>query len=146
MTITDQATDIKHIAYHEAGHAVIVLVLGYTLKSVTIKPDGRAEGRTNYDKDGGLVVDGIKIGLAGPIAEGLLDGNFRLKTDGSSSDWRAIRKWYPEFCAQDVREIGEETKLLVQRHREAIERVAAALLEHETLTGERCSAILGRLQ
>jgi ATP-dependent Zn protease len=133
----------KRIAYHEAGHAVIVLVLGYTLKDVTIKPDERAEGRTNYVKDGGLVVDGLKITLAGPIAEGLLDGKLRLKTDCSSSDWRAIRKWYPEFCAQDVRRIGEETKLLVHCHREAIERVAEALLAHETLTGERCSAILG---
>ena len=126
----------ERIAHHEAGHAVIVLVLGYTLKDVTIKPDERAEGRTNYVKDGGLVVDGIKIILAGPIAEGLIDGNLRLKTDGSGSDWRHIRKWYPEFGAQDVRKIGEETKLLVLCRREAIERVAEALLAHETLTGD----------
>jgi ATP-dependent Zn protease len=130
------ATRRQRIAYHEAGHAVVVLRLGYKLKDVTIKPNGRAEGMTNYEKRGGLVSDGIKIILAGSLAESLFDGKVSLKTDGSGNDWRAIRKWYPEFCARDVREIGEETKLLVQRHREAIARVARALLERETLTGD----------
>src|SRR6476659_3882356 len=86
--------DRKYVAYHEAGHAVICLRLGYEVRSVTIKGDKRAEGRTNIKKKGGPVLDHISIDLAGPVAQALIDStpfNERVRF-GSRGDWHHICK------------------------------------------------------
>jgi ATP-dependent Zn protease len=156
----------RHIAYHEAGHAVIALILGYKVGKVTIKPRysqltlGRTEGIQPGEASSNRVVDreatDIKIDLAGPLAEQLINpAPFdELIENGSGGDWRSARRTARSFGLNTPREAeilivryALESAVLVQQHQEAITRVAAALLEHETLVGDEIKRIAdGRLQ
>jgi len=147
--------DRRHTAYHEAGHAVIGHVLGYDVRKATIrkrynslggawvsKPSslGATEvqaGSTERDDFGHICVD-----LAGPLAEKLVNrSSFKeLIANGSSGDWetaqRRARRINRKQSGTVIDVLVEETKALVQHHRAAIARVAAALLERETVNGD----------
>jgi ATP-dependent Zn protease len=147
--------DLKHIAYHEAGHAVIGLVVGYDVRSVTIKPKYGALGKTSVqpgaassnrcvDRDAAA----IKIGLAGPLAEQLISPvRFdELLTNGCRHDWRNVKRIARDLNTPREAEIlivmlAIETATLVQQHRQSIVSVATALLERETLTGEEIARL-----
>src|SRR5262245_55354834 len=92
-------TELQHTAYHEAGHAVIALRLGYEMEKVTIKPSRGSLGRY-FCKDRPLATDDIRIAFAGALAEALVNPNDeeiqlvriaigRVPADlsGSSSPW-----------------------------------------------------------
>jgi ATP-dependent Zn protease len=143
-------TPKEHIAYHEAGHAVIALKLGYDVKVTTIKPKYGALGKTmsqpgaaSSDRCVDLDAAAIKIGLAGPLAEQLVSPvRFdELLTNGCRHDWRSAKRTARQLNTRGEAEIlivmlALETATLIQQHREAIARVATALLQHETLTGD----------
>jgi ATP-dependent Zn protease len=136
----------KHIAYHEAGHAVIGHVLGCEVRMATIKPKYSSLGSADVQPGGAVDVATahIKVDLAGPLAERLVSPHsfFDLIHRGSQKDWRSA--WKAAQRDEDViLGLIHETKALVQRHREAIARVAAALLERETLTGDDIRRIAG---
>jgi hypothetical protein len=145
---------LKHIAYHEAGHAVIALRLGYEVKWVTIKPRRRSLGRAEI-QHGSPSPDDIRIDLAGPLAEALVNPTpFHEKIQlGSRGDWRNTGRSVREFVALEfigdqegdilIDELLQETKALVRRDREAISRVAEALLTRKTLTGAEIKRIMG---
>jgi hypothetical protein len=136
---------LEHIAYHEAGHAVVAFRLGYEIRKVTIRRRysslGSAEIRNRTSPDD------IRIDLAGALAEALVNPTpFNEKIQlGSRGDWRNTRRSVREFVALGfingrekgilIEELLQETRALVWRDREAIARVAAALLKHGTLTG-----------
>src|SRR5262245_5139603 len=85
----------QRTAYHEAGHAVVTLRLGYEVTSVTIKRDERSGGRANVEKHGGLTSDLLKMNLAGMIAESLIDPtrSFRDRCkENGRGDWRTVRE------------------------------------------------------
>jgi len=155
----------RHIAYHEAGHAVIGLKLGYEVGRVTIRKRYSSLGSAQISRKrhsslgstevqaGGVSPDNddfghICVDLAGPLAEKLVS---RIPFDelieyGARGDWRAAQK-----CARRINRrqsetlidaLMEETKALVQQHEQAIARVAAALLEHETLTGDEIKSLM----
>jgi len=114
-------TPIEHIAYHEAGHVVIGLKLGFVVKEVTIKPKSRTLGNVQAqvgEASSNRCVDrdaaDIKLCLAGPLAEQLVSPD----------------------------PFNVQTAALVQQHRDAIGRVATALLEHETLTGDDINSLV----
>jgi ATP-dependent Zn protease len=151
--------DRKHTAYHEAGHAVIGLMLGYEVSKVTIRPIysylgsawtskkrhsslGSTEVQTASASPDSDDFGHICIELAGPLAEQLINpAPFKeLIARGAFGDWqnaqkraRRINRRHAETLI-DV--LMEETRALVEQHRDAIASVATALLERETLVGD----------
>jgi len=135
---------LKHTAYHEAGHAVMALRLGYEVRKVTIVRRqgvlGKAEIRNRTSPDD------IRIDLAGALAEALVNPNDEQIQLGALSDWRNVRRSTREFVALGfigdqegdilIEELLQETRALVRRDKAAITKVAEALLEHKTLTGD----------
>jgi len=147
----------EHTAYHEAGHAVIGLVLGYDVRKATIRPRysylgsawiskkrngslGATEvqaGSTESDDFGGICID-----LAGPLAEMLVNPIpfDELIRCAANSDWRSAQRHARRISRRQadilIDVVMGETRTLVEQHRDAIARVAAALLEHETLTAD----------
>jgi ATP-dependent Zn protease len=143
-------TDIKHTAYYEAGHAVIALRLGYEVGKVTIVRRqgvlGRADIRNRTSPDD------IRINLAGALAEALVNPSDEQIQLGAHSDWRNTRRSVREFVALGfingrergilIDELLQETRALVRRDREAISRVAEALLARKTLAGPEIKRIM----
>jgi cell division protease FtsH len=146
----------KHVAYHEAGHAVIGLRLGFVVRKVTIKPRaltlgnveakvGEASSNRCVDRDAA----DIKFALAGPLAEQLVspDPFDVLIANGSGKDWRCAKRTARQLNTQREAEVlivmlALETKTLVEEHKDAIVRVATALLERETLTGDDLRSLI----
>src|SRR6516164_75722 len=137
---------LRDTAYHEAGHAVIGLVLGYDVTKATIRPaysylgsawvsNKRSEGSTEIRADSGSEVDlvgHICVDLAGPLAEMFVsrDPFKKLIYQGAYGDWqkaqrraRRINRSKSEIL---VDALMAETKALVRQHRSAIARVATA--------------------
>jgi ATP-dependent Zn protease len=146
----------KHVAYHEAGHAVIGLRLGFVVRKVTIEPKaltlgnveaqvGEASSNRCVDRDAA----DIKFALAGPLEEQLVspDPFDVLVANGSGKDWRSAKRTARQLNLPREAEIlivmlALDTAALVQQNREAIVRVAAALLERETLTGDDLRSLM----
>ena len=149
-------TPIEHIAYHEAGHVVVGLKLGFEVREVTIKPKSRTLGNVQAqvgEASSNRCVDrdaaDIKLCLAGPLAEQLVspDPFNVLIANGSGRDWRSARRTARQLNTRGEAEVlivmlALETAALVQQHRDAIGRVATALLEHETLTGDDINSLV----
>ena len=67
------------VALHEAGHAVVILALGWTIARVTLEPDGETIGYVDWDV--GDSPDGDRsdaaeaaVAVAGSLAEGMALG------------------------------------------------------------------------
>jgi cell division protease FtsH len=102
----------KTTAYHEAGHAIVSLMVKYSdpLHKITIIPRGRALGITfqlpekdNYTVDSRFVLDKIAILMGGRGAELLL---FDQKNTGASNDiekaTELARKYVCEWGMSDL--------------------------------------------
>ena len=102
----------KTTAYHEAGHAIVSLLVKYSdpLHKITIIPRGRALGITfqlpekdNYTVDSRYVLDKIAILMGGRGAELLLFGQ---KNTGASNDieraTELARKYVCEWGMSDL--------------------------------------------
>jgi cell division protease FtsH len=153
----------RHTAYHEAGHAVIGLVLGYDVRKATIRPrysylgsawisnerNGSTEIQAGSDSEVDLV-GRICVGLAGLFAEQLVSRAplDELIDDSAWTDWQRAQKNARRINRRKaemlIDVLMEETKALVQQHRQAIIRVAEALLERWTLTGEEIKQLVNR--
>ena len=85
------------VAHHEAGHAVVARFLGHEVRFATIRPDSTSLGRTRTSSiaraiaarnrgdgeqrallRGKALLDGVRIGWAGPVAEWRLTGRWNL--------------------------------------------------------------------
>lgn len=68
-------SELRHVAIHEAGHAVVAHMLGYKVESVTIRGEGDAGGWTDIRlpgvSDRALIEARVKILLAGRASNGL---------------------------------------------------------------------------
>jgi hypothetical protein len=133
------------IAAHEAGHAVIAIILGFLGGRVTIKPTTDALGtaehfpvlfmpRRRYRPNAkSLARAGILVSLAGPIAA--LDLRDVPIDDSCNGD---IKNAYAEAKAagieHEVKRLITYTHHLVHRHREKIARVAYELVERKSGT------------
>jgi ATP-dependent Zn protease len=128
------------VAYHEAGHAVVALLLGYAVRYAAIEPEGGGEGicllagempRSDANE--------VVILHAGVIAQ------YRagLGCDGAGTDLTQARARAATLAAtydldQDalLDSFAALTHRVVARHRTAIDRVAEELLRHRRLSGE----------
>lgn len=111
----DEATDEMHIAYHEAGHAVLCSVLGHSYTGVQLT-----------DPDHGEMVDPHHIAndrefcivrFAGGVAEGVFFGK-PLSAGSLQDEVLAMRRVGGAALRRGYR---SEAKVLVERHRDHIE-------------------------
>ncbi len=180
-------------AWHEAGHALVNVVLTHThpLHKVTIIPRGQALGSTMWlPKDDLLnrkrkeLLDLVAVTMAGRIAEELITddistgaaGDIQQATSmakamvmhygmsdklgmvlyGEANEYVFLgrdmmrSKEYSESTAQaidgEIKRIIDEgfsaAKHIIETHRDKLELIANALLEHETLDGEQVTSIV----
>jgi len=85
-------------AWHEAGHAVVAVMLGGVVDSVSIEvPDAEAAGFTgvfwrNASDTRSQCINDIHVALAGPIAEMIFVGDYdylRIKQE-HAVDWEVV--------------------------------------------------------
>jgi hypothetical protein len=133
-------------AYHEAGHAVMALALGRPIHKVTIIANQQylgacqiQKGRFRPTKD--WLEDEILILFAGMVAESQITGSYC--ESGAAQDLRGIRR-YALMRAGGERQVERLERRLLDKTEhlladaetwKAIEMIAAALLEHETISG-----------
>jgi hypothetical protein len=168
MTLREKI--IRASAYHEAGHAVAASLLGDDIVDVRINRDARntAEiggGVTRHDpcyavaqKLGATSVKtssdeyrkawevNLIVALAGPEAQRRYDPK-SLRKSQHRTDKRDIdehlRGVEPQSTRERYRHWGKRNAaLIVSKYWPAIEKVAAAPLEHGVLTGEEVKTIL----
>jgi ATP-dependent Zn protease len=143
--------DLRVTAIHEAGHAVVALRLGLVFDHVTTVPDDHAETDgalhwTELQSAGDLEIaataDAIVL-LAGPFAEArLIESTLHevLAGDAAGEDREALATLGlddDEFVAA-----SRDALALVEQDWPAIERVADALLEYETLDFDEVEALV----
>lgn len=152
--------DTQRVAIHEAGHAVVAVVLGITVLEVHIRSDGENHGTTTIrlrsDEEGKATQARFQAGklnaadreleareivqtFAGPQAELLLGGG--KPRGGHGDDLTIMGKLKALFPRGDwvrtygsLRGIADE---LVWRYEGAIRAVAGELLKQEMISGER---------
>jgi hypothetical protein len=151
------------IAYHEAGHALMALLLGGEVRLVTIEPDNDdrpdRQGDTQVlwrrsgasDKD--FARKGVQVSLTGPVAEMIYLGD--PYHPGFVAEWAA--DWDEAWnCAillhPDERQrlvyLEQVSTQLYHRLKEddlwaALASLADHLLAHESLEGEQVEEIAG---
>jgi len=156
-------------AHHEAAHAVAHVALGYRLYEVTINSSvadklGHTHGSvlpkalkqtknwskgTITDKDWQAACDDTVVLLVGELAEARFTGNAYCldPLDPRSSDQlevlgRLAAMIPADYAAQDALLATARARKLVDDNRAGIERVAAELIEAETLDGAAVKAAM----
>lgn len=164
------SNDHRNTAYHEAGHVVVSVALGFPIDKVTIKrhrdplwgvflgetarPGLRTlEGAAEPREFRRMVRDSIISTYAGFEAELICDPGANPKHAKHDWDeaWSAPSHYsvFPRGCRQVGDEVYEAfllrqrqtARLLARKHWRAIEAVAEALLRRGTLSGEEVQAI-----
>jgi ATP-dependent Zn protease len=152
------------IAYHEAGHALIAVLLGGEVRLVTIEPDNDdgpdRQGDTQVlwrrsgvsEKEFAKKV--VQVSLAGPVAEMIYSGD--PYHPGLVVEWSA--DWRDAWEAAVLLHPGEQQRLqyleqvsirLYHRLKQddmwaALASLADNLLAHETLEREQVEEIVGQ--
>lgn len=158
--------DRHHTAIHEAGHAVIGRALTMLCGGATIRVDEEAgeaghaitedpfqimaawEEREKWREFGSVWTGRILTFMAGAEAEREILGGCQGEDGETDGDDRYQIALMFHDSADEAEHVRLEARLrrfarqLVRRHRADIERVAAALEERETLTGEEIDALL----
>jgi ATP-dependent Zn protease len=151
------------IAYHEAGHALMALLLGGEVKQVTIEPDNddgpNRQGDTQVlwrrsgisDKE--FARKAVQVSLAGPVAEMIYSGDpyHPGLVAEWAADWREAwnsalplhpderqRLEYLEQASIHLYRLLKEDDLWA-----ALASLADHLLAHESLEGEQVEEIVG---
>ena len=150
-------------AYHEAGHAVVAYLHTVDFNSVTLKVDDDYGGRVDYQNPvDGIEVDGCdqcrdrsrreiwaKIFLSGPEAERHFNpkGHWRrhAKQDLCDTLTKLSSDTTPDKESKAyLRLIQIRTQSILKRPDvwDAVETLAKALLEEETLSGKKAEGII----
>lgn len=152
---------LEFTAYHEAGHALVALMTGANVHSVTIDPDWddgpRRYGDTRIEwplppsGDPELVEKAVFVALAGPVAEMIYSGEPfhpalvpEWKSDWQNA-WQAAASVLPDDRAR-LQWLEQTTRILHQMlSREdcwaALAAISDHLLAHETLESEQLEEI-----
>lgn len=134
-------------AFHEAGHIAVAWALQATLYETDIRHDPPFNGRAVYGITGdiGASVERIIATLAGPTAQ----RRFAPREDDcGGEDRERAAQHLIALCRHEaaativLRHCQAEASRLVAVNWDAVEAVAAALLDREFLTGDELNAIL----
>lgn len=149
-------------AYHEAGHAVMALLLGRDVHKVTVVPGklhggvrlGACEmrkGRGRSSKD--ALEDEVLILLAGMVAEAQLTDSYCHL--GAQQDLLAVRRLLSLDRAHNARQLERLEQRLIDKAEHllsdaaasmAIRSIAGQLVEHSTLSGRAVRHWLAQAQ
>jgi len=146
-------------AFHEAGHAVMAQLCGRQVTEVEIVGDREHTGMVHSlafppDPEDGATPDTesddierhLKIILAGTVAEATVSG--RQGWDETSEDLDAAVRLGMRLVddCEDVlpllEKLGADVKRDLLRHWQAVETLAAELLDRKTLTGSEVRKLL----
>jgi ATP-dependent Zn protease len=140
-----EPTAADAVAYHEAGHAVLALLLGRPVQEVSILPDREALGRCAYGKavfrpSEDWLEREILIALGGIAAEARHTGAYAW--DGAGRDQQFVRGLAVQRVGVKKAERYERRLLAKAEHLlaragtwQAVERIAAELLRRGTISG-----------
>ena len=137
---------MRATAYHEAGHVVVGVVLGLVCVRATMAGEyGQTAFVASPSRSTWAALRGqILVLMAGGEAEREC---CPLGCGGDLDDLLEIRRMVGEAELLELEpRLRRETRKLVRRHRDAIERVAAALLERGTLTADAIESAVLRAQ
>lgn len=149
-------------AYHEAGHAVMALLLGRSVHNVTVAPGqilsgvrlGACEmrkGRSRASND--PLEDEVLILLAGMVAESQCTGQYCRQ--GASQDLQAVRRLLSYNRARNERQLERFEQRLIDKTEhllteaaamEAIRLIVVELLAKTTLSGRAVRHLLTQAQ
>jgi hypothetical protein len=127
-------------AHHEAGHAVVGLVLEIPIRYAMIKPRGKIRGQVGYGPNKSPVF-GLIASLAGPQAQ----RRFAPRSDWfGGGDMVVVQKAiYGKRCKLTAKKkdsllkfVAEHAMMFVDYFWADIKAVAKALLKRQRLTGE----------
>lgn len=142
-------------AYHEAGHALMAIVVGARVRSVTIDPDWDDGPSRHADTQVEWPVDefeqpefcekSVQVALAGPVAEMIYTGDpFHPGLVSEwAGDWKTAWQAAESIIPADRKRLSYLEQSSIQLHSvlssenywEAIAAIADELLAHETLEG-----------
>lgn len=139
-------TDRILTAYHEAGHAVMALLTGRSVKKVSIIPSQNRLGACTIQKGRARQVQDkleaeILILLAGMAAESRKSGRYNVQ--GASQDLRGVEKLAlarsgnPRQAQKLVHKMLDKTQHLLHNKAtwNAVKMIASELIEHESISG-----------
>lgn len=130
---------------HEAGHAVLAVVLGRKLKSVTVVRDMDGDGlllRTKSDQTPTGIVEEILIAHAGCT---VADELYGLPTPGNHDQDKINDlndKLPPLLTRVTLEDAGKEVIATLKTLRLAVEDLAVALVTHGTLAGKDAELLI----
>ncbi|MEW6440720.1 MAG: hypothetical protein AB1640_07245 [bacterium] len=163
MAKRPESEELKRTAYHEAGHAVLAIILPFMeeIASVTIVPAGEYRGtvrwqtscysaapRTRAEKRTWAEAQ-IAMFLAGEMAaivgSGFSDGgpedkdhtHARQLAETVYEDW-SVRVKFLELCQA-------RAEALIREHWKKVDALAIALLRRKTLTGKQVKMVIARV-
>jgi hypothetical protein len=150
------------IAYHEAGHALIAILLGAEVRQVTIEPDNddgparhgdtQVVWRRSTLSDQAFAERAVQVCLAGPVAEMIYSGD--PYHPGLVAEWAADWKGAWQAAAllhpQEQKRLAYLERTSIQLYHQlksdnlwpALASLADHLLAHETLEGEQVEEIV----
>ncbi len=163
--------ELKRIAVHETGHALVSEVLNPgSVATITITSRGKALGyvRHNQKEDQYLQTEEnlrekISIFIAGAVAEKVI---LKSRSTGATNDFQQAVKLVEKMVVSGMTELGvvnkdnvpadilhkemskilkkyeEEVKEIIQKHREIIIKIADKLIEHERFSGDELNNLL----
>ena len=120
---TDAAT-----AQHEAGHAIVALLLGLNPTSVTIEPDAGFGGMTRFDAVGARAFDLCVFAMAGSEAERL----FGSIDDGAKNDLAQARALADDDTIESARIAA---RAILKANFAALTKLAVVLIDKRMLFG-----------
>ena len=149
-------------AYHESGHALIAIVLGAKVRSMTIDPD-RDDGPERYGDtqirwrkarftERQLAENAVQVCLAGPVAEMVYTGDpyHPGLIPEWADDWQSAWQEAEPLFADERQRLAYLEQVSIKLYplfrRDAIWAAVAALadhlLAHETLEGDEIEDIV----
>lgn len=132
-------------AYHEAGHAVVALALDRPVQRVSIQADRERLGVCQFGKSvirpsEDWLEREILISLAGLAAEARFTGKYAW--EGAARDQQyahklAVQRAGDRQAERLLRRLLSKVEHLLgqEEHWQAVEQIAAALLEHGVISG-----------
>jgi ATP-dependent Zn protease len=153
--------NLERTAYHEAGHAVVAMKLNQKFHHVTIEPEEGSLGHILHDKLSRRFRPDVEMGfrtrekienhclisMAGMAAESKFIGSETWEGGGSDKDRAIVFASYLYFDSEIVgpyilfMRARADSLMRSARVWSQVEAVAAALLEHRTLTWDRVEEI-----
>jgi Peptidase family M41 len=145
------------VAYHEAGHAVMALLLGRPVHRVSVRPKEQWLGTCEFTKKSfrpsdDIVETQMLILLAGLAAEARQTGEYAW--DGADRDLDHVRA-LAESRARGERQIERLEKRMLDKTEHlldrpavwhAVETIAAELLRHTTISGRAAKHLFDEAQ